>query len=67
LEIEMNDQAITLSFTLEQVNVILRHLDAGAHAQVRQLIDLIITETNAQTQLRAAPTHATEESAGGTD
>lgn len=63
----MNDQAITLSFSLEQINVILRHLDAGAHAQVRQLIDLIIAETNAQQQARMAPAPATEESAGGTD
>ena len=44
---------ITLTFTLEQVNVILRHLDAGAHSQVRQLIDIIITETNAQQQAEA--------------
>lgn len=60
----MNEQAITLTFSLEQINVILRHLDAGAHAQVRQLIDFIITETNAQQQPRIT---ATDESAGGTD
>ena len=62
----MNEQAITLSFSLEQINVILRHLDAGAHAQVRQLIDLIIAETNAQQQARMAPAHAATE-VGGTD
>lgn len=61
----MNEQTITLSFNIEQVNVILRHLDAGAHAQVRQLIDKIITETNAQTQRPIAP--SAEESVGGTD
>lgn len=41
---------ITLSFTIEQLNVILRHLDQGRHSEVRQLMDLIITEANAQTQ-----------------
>lgn len=41
---------ITLSFTVEQLNVILRHLDQGRHAEVRQLMDLIISEANAQTQ-----------------
>lgn len=61
----MNEQAITLTFSLEQINVILRHLDAGAHAQVRQLIDLIIAETNAQTHPRIEP--APEANAGGTD
>lgn len=61
----MNEQAITLSFSLEQINVILRHLDAGAHAQVRQLIDLIIAETNAQQQARLAPAEPVP--AGGTD
>lgn len=44
------NSTVTLTFTIEQINVILRHLDAGAHAQVRQLIDIIITETNAQQQ-----------------
>lgn len=63
----MNEQAITLTFSLEQVNVVLRHLDAGAHAQVRQLIDQIITETNAQTQSRQAGTVAPSEAVGGTD
>jgi len=38
------------TFTMEQVNVILRHLDMGAHREVRPMIDLIITETNRQQQ-----------------
>lgn len=63
----MNEQSITLTFSLEQVNVILRHLDAGAHAQVRQLIDQIITETNAQAQARQAETSAPSNAVGGTD
>lgn len=37
-------------FTMEQVNIILRHLDMGAHREVRPMIDLIITETNRQQQ-----------------
>ena len=41
---------ITLTFTIEQLNVILRHLDQGKHSEVRQLMDLIVTEANAQTQ-----------------
>lgn len=36
------------SFTMEQVNTILRHLDMGAHREVRQLVDTIIAETNRQ-------------------
>jgi hypothetical protein len=64
----MNDQAITLTFNIEQVNTILRHLDAGAHAQVRQLIDNIINQTNAQTQaMNAQNVAASQESVGGTD
>ena len=62
----MNEQSITLTFNIEQVNTILRHLDAGAHAQVRQLIDNIINQTNAQAQAQqgmAAP----QEAVGGTD
>lgn len=61
------NEAITLSFTLEQVNVILRHLDAGAHAQVRQLIDLIIAETNVQQQARMTPAAHAATEVGGTD
>jgi hypothetical protein len=36
------------TFSLEQVNTILRHLDMGAHRDVRQLVDTIIAETNRQ-------------------
>lgn len=38
----------TLTLSIEQINVILRSLDQGPHAQVRQLIDAIIAEVNAQ-------------------
>ena len=38
------------TFSMEQVNIILRHLDMGAHREVRPMIDLIITETNRQQQ-----------------
>jgi hypothetical protein len=41
---------ITLTFNIEQLNVILRALDQMPHAQVRQVIDLIVTEANAQQQ-----------------
>lgn len=41
---------IQLQFTIEQLNVILRHLDQGAHGAVRQLIDYIIGEANRQQQ-----------------
>jgi hypothetical protein len=41
---------ITLTFTIEQLNIILRHLDQGKHAEVRPLMDFIISEANAQTQ-----------------
>lgn len=44
---------ITLSFTIEQLNVVLRHLDAGQHGNVRQLIDYIVSE--AQRQQQAQP------------
>lgn len=41
---------IQLSFTVEQLNTILRCLDAAPHGQVRQLIDVIIAETTRQQQ-----------------
>jgi len=40
----------SLSLNIDQVNVILRQLDAGPHAQVRQLIDVIIQQVQAQQQ-----------------
>jgi hypothetical protein len=50
---------ITLTLTIEQLNVILRHLDQGKHAEVRQLMDIIITEANAQAQAaQQAPAEA---------
>lgn len=41
---------INLTFTVEQLNIVLRHLDAGSHGQVRQLIDYILTEAQKQQQ-----------------
>lgn len=40
----------SFTFTVEQVQTILAALDSQPHAQVRQLIDLIIGEANAQQQ-----------------
>lgn len=37
-----------LSLNIEQINAILRHLDAGPHGSVRQLIDIIIASVNEQ-------------------
>lgn len=42
------------TFSMEQINLILRHLDMGAHREVRQMVDLIITETNRQQQEQQA-------------
>lgn len=55
------------SFTMEQVNTILRHLDMGAHREVRQLVDQIITETNRQQQEQQAAQAATEVPPAGLD
>lgn len=52
---------ITLTLTIEQINVLLRMLDAGPHAQVRQLIDLIITETTRQQQQQPQAASAASE------
>jgi hypothetical protein len=41
---------IVLAFDIVQVNVILQALDAGPHKDVRQLIDYILNEANAQTR-----------------
>lgn len=46
------NESLTFTFTIEQVNLILRHLDQGKHSEVRQLMDLIITEANAQAQAK---------------
>lgn len=45
---------ITLTFNIEQINVILHSLDNGPHKEVRPLIDFIITEANAQREAFAA-------------
>lgn len=39
---------IQLTFTIEQINTILRCLDAAPHGQVRQLIDVILNEVTRQ-------------------
>jgi hypothetical protein len=58
-----------LSFNLDQINVILRALDSQPHGAVRQVIDLVIAEVNAQQQAATQqPQAAVEEvTAGGTD
>jgi hypothetical protein len=45
---------ITLTFTIEQLNLILRHLDQGKHGEVRPIMDFIISEANAQSQAAQA-------------
>lgn len=60
----MND-TFTFNFTLEQTNLILRHLDQGKHSEVRQLMDIIISEANAQTQARAQAQQAAANEAAG--
>lgn len=54
---------ITLTFTVEQLNLILRHLDQGKHAEVRQLMDFIIGEAQAQSQAQQAAQQAAQQSA----
>lgn len=44
---------ITLTFNIDQINIILQALDAGPHKEVRQLIDYILTEANAQREAQA--------------
>lgn len=41
---------VTITFTVDQLNIVLRSLDQMPHAQVRQVIDMIITEANKQQQ-----------------
>lgn len=48
---------ITLTFSIEQINVILQALDAGPHKEVRQLIDYILTEANAQREAQVNPSN----------
>lgn len=48
----------------EQLNVVLRHLDAGPHREVRPLIDAIIGQ--AQQQAATIPQPEPEFSEGGT-
>jgi 6,7-dimethyl-8-ribityllumazine synthase len=48
------EQTITLSFTIEQLKVVLHGLDQVAHGASRPVIDYIVTEANRQQQeLRA--------------
>lgn len=46
---------VTITFTVDQLNIILRSLDQMPHAQVRQVIDMIITEANRQQQEAQQP------------
>lgn len=50
----MNDQFFSISLNLDQINAVLRQLDAGPHSVVRPLIDSIIQQVNAQQQARQA-------------
>lgn len=57
-----------LSFNIDQINAILRALDAQPHGAVRQVIDYVINEVNAQQQAATQQPAQTEEvTAGGTD
>jgi len=50
-----------LILNTEQINIVLKHLDAGPHREVRALMDNIIT------QLRDQEMAAQHTNAGGTD
>lgn len=52
---------ITITFTIDQLNIVLRALDQMPHAQVRQTIDLIISEAQRQQQKAEAEAKAPEE------
>ena len=47
----MKDQ-FQITLDIDQVNLVLRQLDAGPHNQVRQVFDSIIAQVNAQQQAR---------------
>lgn len=52
---------INITFTNDQLGIVLRALDQMPHAQVRQVIDMIITEANRQQQEAAAKQQAAEQ------
>lgn len=54
---------ITITFTNEQLGIILRSLDQMPHSQVRQVIDMIITEANRQQQQAQAKQQAEQAAA----
>lgn len=58
-----------LSFNIDQINAILRALDAQPHGAVRQVIDYVINEVNQQQQAatQQPQAQAEEVTAGGTD
>lgn len=59
-----------ISLTEEQLNVVLRHLDAGPHREVRPLIDTIIAQAQQQAakiQAPVEPPDAPDMAEGGTD
>ena len=65
----MENIEIELKLTVAHVNTILKHLDMGVHAEVRQLIDFIAGQAQPQIQVapQAAPTPAAEEAPATTD
>lgn len=44
----------SLSLTSDQINTVLRLLDQGPHAQVRQIIDTILQQVGEQQRLQTA-------------
>lgn len=52
---------ITLTFTIDQINAILRALDSAPHGQVRQIVDTIISEATKQQQAAQAAAVAARE------
>ena len=60
----MNEQ-FSLALSMEQINAVLRQLDAGPHNLVRPLIDSIIQQVNAQQQARMQAAQAEQPAAPG--
>lgn len=44
----MNEITFTFTFKRDQLDLILRHLDAGQHSVVRPVIDMLLQEANRQ-------------------
>jgi len=54
----MENLEIQLKLTVAHVQSVLKHLDMGVHAEVRQLIDFIVGQTNPQIESAAPPAPA---------